>query len=229
MKMSKLFWGLGFLVLAVLLILDATGVLAPMFDYVGGITAWQIIAGVAILAFLLSRLFKGKIVPLFIPLALLFMVFEKNVAFLLGRAGEDIVSNWILLLSALLITVGMAILLPKKKWGFSFFSSDDDKNIGKSKTYYIDCNDFTSKNIENNMGSCTVRFENTSAYKGGGALHVENNMGSLVINVPYEWHVITSVENNMGSFECRKKGTPGGPTIIIEGENNMGSLKINMV
>ncbi|MGM9632654.1 MAG: hypothetical protein ACI3XL_06150 [Eubacteriales bacterium] len=227
--MSKLFWGLGLVVLAVLLVLDATGVLAPIFASVGGITAWQIIAGVAILAFLLSRLFKGNIVWIFIPLSLLFMVFEKNVAFMLGRAGEDIVSNWILLLASLLITMGMAILLPKRKWGFSFFSSDDDKNVGKSKTYYIDCNDFTSKNIENNMGSCTVRFENTSAYKGGGALHVENNMGSLVVNVPHEWHVSTNIENNMGSFDCRKHGDPDGPTIIVEGENNMGSLKINMV
>ncbi len=230
MKMSKLFWGLGFVVLAVLLILDATGVLAPLFAVVGGVSAWQILAGIALAAFIISRLCKGKIAILFIPLALLFMVFEKNVAFLLGRSGPNIVSNWILLLSAFLLTVGMSMILPKKRRGFSCFISDEiDKDVGKSRIYYIDCNDFKFKNIENNMGSCSVRFENPSAYEGGGALHVDNNMGSMVIYVPSDWHISENIDNNMGSFEGSKHGNKNGPTLLIEGDNNMGSLKIKLV
>ena len=71
MKTSKLFWGIGLILLAVLLLLDAVGVIAPLFAAVGGLSVWQLIGGLLLLCFVVTRLVKRRPVEVFVPLALI--------------------------------------------------------------------------------------------------------------------------------------------------------------
>ena len=75
MKTWKIFWGLGFVLAALFLLLDALGVITPFLDVVGGISAAQVICGLFLIAFVISRIIKLKLHEIFIPLALLFMLF----------------------------------------------------------------------------------------------------------------------------------------------------------
>ena len=79
---------------------------------------------------------------------------------------------------------------------------------------------------------CAVYFTNTQEYAGGGILHVDNNMGSMVLYVPAQWQITTSVENSMGSVQQAKPQTPpaqDAPALTIVCENNLGSLLIKLV
>ena len=81
MKTWKIFWGIGLILAAAVLLLDAFGVITPFLDVVGGISAAQVICGLFLIAFVVSRIIKLKFHEIFIPLALLFMLFEAFCAF----------------------------------------------------------------------------------------------------------------------------------------------------
>ena len=164
-----------------------------------------------------------------IPLAALFLVFEKEIAELAGIDGGNLISNWIVVIAAILIFVGFA---------FITFLANDGKKDGKgekiTKTYtsattkYIDCRDFSEETIECNMGACKVFFSNTSEYSGGGTLRLRVNKGSVVVCIPSDWSVEeTNIDNHMGSVKV-DVNTHGGDAkkLRIVGENDMGAIHI---
>lgn len=235
-NMWKLFWGLAFILVAVALVLDALGVLAPFISAFGEISIWAIIGGVALLCFAISQLISGNIGNFFVPLALIFMIFEKNLAFYfqIGDENQNIINNWLLLLVAVLLGIGFSILFSGVKrrkrrhaHGREWSIGDNVKikaNIGSS-VRYIDCDGFKYEEIENDLGSCTVFFENVDKYESGGVLCVDNSLGSIVITVPEGWNVISRIDNSLGSVIVPKPNFDG-PILTITGENNLGSVCI---
>ena len=230
MKTQKLFWGLGLLLAAALIILDVVGVIPTLLSAVGDVSIFTLILGLLLLSYTLLRLFKGRISAIFFPLAFIFMLFEKNVAFLCGLEDSNIVNNWLVLLIALLLHLGFAILLPsrgmrrRKRYAVSC-----EENLLSSSTVYVNCTDFTPNIISNKLGECTVHFQNVDQYKGGQALTVSNSLGSMTINVPVTWTLVTDVDNNMGSIDTPMYSDNGGPILYIKGENNLGNLEIHFV
>ena len=240
-KMWKIFWGLAFILVAVAIVLDALDVFAPFVSAFGEISIWAIIGGGILLCFAVSQLVSGNIGNFFVPLAVIFMIFEENIAHYFGIGDEsgNIINNWLLILVAILLGLGFSILFSGikrrnrhrhagREWNFG-----DDKdcikikgNIGSS-VKYIDCDGFRYEKVENNLGSCTVFFENVDKYVSGGVLSVDNNLGSVVINLPEEWNVISKVDNNLGSLAIPKPKT-GGMTLTVIGDNNLGSVTIKM-
>ncbi len=237
MKFWKIFAGLGLILAAVLLVLDALGIITPIVSVVGEITLFEIVGGLIIIALIIERLIRGKIPSIFLLLAFLFMIFEENIAFVCGITNDNIINNWLVLLVALLLTVGFSILLPSRKrkksrgshgGNIEINGNSAESNLGSS-TIYIDCESFTPSVIENSLGSCSVHFENAESYKGGETLRVENNLGSMVINVPENWIVKSSIENNLGGTHIANGEDKAGPILYIRGENNLGSLTVRYV
>ncbi len=232
----KLFLGLGFILVAVAIVLDALGVFAPFISAFGEISIWAIIGGLLLLCFALSQLFSGNIGNFFVPIALIFMIFEKNLAyyFHIGDENGNIINNWLLLLVAVLLGIGFSILFSgvrrrkrRHAHGREWSIGDNVKvkaSIGSS-VRYIDCDGFKYEEIENDLGSCTVFFENVDKYESGGVLCVDNNLGSTVITVPEGWNVIPKIENSLGSVIAPKPNLDG-PILTITGENNLGSICI---
>ena len=60
MKFWKIFWGFGIILLAVGIILNALGILDPMFSVVGGITVLQAVLALLVLSFIITRIIKNK-------------------------------------------------------------------------------------------------------------------------------------------------------------------------
>jgi len=236
MKMSKWFWGIGFIVAAVLILLDGTGLLLPLSHSLGGVSILSVFLGLLLVAFIITRLIKGRVASIFFPLAFLFLLFEKNLAFVC-RWPTNLINNWLVLLIALLLTIGVAILFPRggrrriayrTVSRFETYGNQAECSLGAS-TVYVDCATMSPCNIENSLGSCRVHFENPNMYAGSGVLYVENNLGSMVIYVPSSWEVKASVENNLGSVSIPPSPVTGGPELSIRGENNLGSLTIKYI
>ena len=226
MKKNNVFWGIILILLAVILVMDASGVSIPLEGSFGEVSILALIGGVLLLAFAISRIVNGKFHEIFFPLAFLVMLFEDNIATYLGREDPNLISNWILILCALLLTIGFSILIPQGGKNFTF---NIGGKCGGSSTVYVDSITFVTENVENNMGACTVHFENADRYTGGGVLNVENNMGSVTVCVPKGWHVVSKIDTNMANTSIPSSGDPNGPTVTITGENNMGSLRVEFV
>ena len=239
MKKKSIFWGLVLICIAVLLILEGVGSGLGIID---SIPVIKIILGVAFVAVLGNELYRLRISHIFFPLAFIFLLFEKEIAGLLSFPSSDIISNWTVLLIALLFTIGSALILPKKKSnGGSDVWIGDEKVYDKDKgfkfkvsgktTKYIDASNFNNEHVENHMGATEVFFENTENYTGGSVLNVENHMGSMTIHIPGDWTVFESIENHMGSINKKQSATSKNSekTINITGECHMGSITIDYV
>lgn len=247
MKTWKIFWGVAFILVAVALILNALGVLASITSPFGEVSVFALAAGLLLLSHTVVQLVKGRIGDIFIPLSLIFMLFEKNIAHVMSLDKEDIINNWLLFGCACLLSLGFSILFSgfkKKKRHFKLvhtFNDDDDDddddhceihhsegNLG-STVKYINCDGFKYESIENNLGSFNVFFENVDKYEGGGVLEIENNLGSMTINVPSSWRIDMKIENSLGGFKKPNDDGADGPTLKIRGENNLGGVTVKYV
>ncbi len=224
------FWGVILILSAVLIILDALG---TGLGFLTGVPAIRIVLGVICAAWAVSELVKLKISHIFFPLAFVFMLFESKIAELIGSKNPDLISNWLLLLCALLLTIGTSIIFKRKpKYDFSAnaeFSSPKKSGFFGNNTQYFDAGDFEKAYVENNMGKTEVLFSNIENYLGKGTLTVENNMGKIVVNVPREWNVYCNIENNMGVVHTPDIINADGKVLNIDGENNMGDVEIKYV
>ena len=236
MKLGKIFWGLGFILLALALLLNAFGVLTPITSAVGEISFIEIVAGLIILSYTIDRIIKGKISKIFVPLSFIFMLFEKNIATLCSLEDENIINDGLLFGCACLLQIGFEIILPKRnRRRFRAVKGDGHKfhrsrSSLKSSVKYIDGETFREEYVENDLGSCVIRFANVEKYAGGGTLHVENNLGSMVVEVPSSWRFVHNIDNSLGSVAADVDGgNPDGPILKIEGENSLGSLVIKYV
>lgn len=225
MKRSRILWGLGFVAVSLLLILNAVGVTLGLPD---GIPIWKIVLSVIFVVCVVNSLIKLKIPEIFFPLTFIVMLFEKEIAGLLGIQDGDIASVWGFLLVALLLTIGSALLLPRR-----LFRKRAKVNIKVNNTrhgnniYYVDCANPVNEHIENNLGACDVFFANPELYDGNGVVSIENNLGSVTVHVPIEWNVISKMENNLGSVEIPKSETvEGAKSIRLVGDNNLGKVSV---
>lgn len=231
MKGWKIFWGLGFILAAVLIVLDAVGVIAPLVGVMGEISVFALLGVLFFLAMIISLCVKGKLSQIFFPLAFIFMIIEKNIAKLCGFESDNIIHNGLVLLIALFLSVGFGMLFSskrrkRKKHGYTVTynindskdNDDNDADYGDaddddkkrqfaaggslgSHTVYVDCKSFCPDIVENNLGACVVHFENVEEYVGNKTLRVDNNLGAMTINVPSSWHVVTSIDNNLGDVK----------------------------
>lgn len=224
MKRTRILWGLGFIAVSILLILNAVGVTLELPE---NFPIWKIVLAAIFTLWALSSLIKLKIPSIFFPLTFVVMLFENEIAELLGIEDGNIASVWGFLLIALLLTIGSALLIPKRLIKKKF-SGHHCKLSKGNNIYYIDCSRPVDESIENNLGACDIFFANPELYDGNGVLRIENNLGSTTIHVPSDWNVISKMENNLGSVEIpRKENELCTKGIVLAGENNLG--KINVV
>lgn len=223
MKKRKIFWGIVIICAAVLILLNAVlGSLDLL--HVSGIPAVRILLGVLCVAWIIDLLFHNDWRVIFYPLACLFILFQKYIAQWVNAPGEKLISNWVVILCAVLLHIGASILFPWK--GTKDLKFGKKNNQFASFSQYIDCAGFTDRKVEVSMGKCVVYFENTDLYPGNATLEVDVNMGQLLIHVPADWAVISEVHNNMGSLYMPPSTGGGGKTLTVTGMNNMGEIRI---
>ena len=227
MTKNKVFWGIIFIALAAVLLLYA---FLPQFS-LGGISLWQIIAGAAILYWLINNLFFGdsirKRLDIFLPLSLLFIVFERNIAHLVGRP-ENFANNWVVLIAGILLTVAVHLLCGKKKSNVTRSSGVRSSKMAAS-VVYIDVLTQKSESVNNRLSDMSVFFQNTDIDTSTDpiTLSVDNKLGNISIHVPENWAVHNRVDNSLGDVSLRSQTASPVRTLIIEGKNRLGEISVN--
>lgn len=241
MKAFKIFLGLAFIAVAVLLILEALGIAVSITGVIGEISFWQVIGGLFLISGIFKLLVSGKFWEIFVPLGFLFMIFERNIAYIAGMESDDIINNWLVFGCSILLSAGFMFILPgrkkkknrKNKSGISVNVNLKDNEFGSAATY-IDCEEFGNtvmeQSVKNKFGALEVRFDNVESYKGGGTLHVDNHFGAVEICVPKSWRIIDNIDVHLGVIDLDNDGDPqDGPTLTIEGDISLGAIDIERI
>ena len=104
---GKLFWGIILIICSVLLVLDSVG---TEMGFLSGLPVFRTIAVIFLLAGALEELSKRDYGGFFFSVAIAFIIYEKQIAKWLSLEDGNIISNWTVLLVALLLTVGFSLL-----------------------------------------------------------------------------------------------------------------------
>ena len=248
---SSIFWGVVLICTAVLLIFNSLGISVGYLDG-GGLPVVRIVLGVLCAAWLITEIVKLRFARIFVPLAFILLLFEGELASMLHVPGKDIYSSWTILLCAALLTAGVSLLTHGRNRHFKIGKDDGTLNVEfsdkteerdnetaehddggditchlSSVTKYIDCTNFTKKQINCDKGSVEIFFENTDRYTGGGELVIANNMGSVEIHIPEDWYTVGDIINSLGSVELPRMTEKSVKPLRISGANNVGSVEIS--
>jgi predicted membrane protein len=235
---KNIFWGILFILIAVALILNALNV---NFGIPDNIPTWKIILSAAFLMGGISEMSKKHYEAIFIPLTVIVMLFEKEIATLLNIEGGDIASTGVFILIAILLTVGTSLIFKHAGFTFTVKSKDGEEIVytgeeAKQKfreiknsvsTIYIDCAEPIDKELEFNMGRVEIFFTNTELYDGNGKINIDCNMTKTTVHVPADWVVDCNMENNLGSIKmsANSSASEQRKTIKFTGENNLGKIE----
>lgn len=231
MKKNRVFSGVLLIAAAVLLLLIA--VFPPLF----GLTTGQIIGSFFCIVLAVYVILNRSVHLIFIPIAVLYVLWEdffiKNL-----HIPEAPLSRWILVAIVILLCAGTRRLLGnsgaryEKPSDCDYVDNGDtphhaaENNVG-SKIRYVDAASLADTRFENNLGKLEIFIQNEENYPGGLTLHLENNLGCLIVHVPASWNVIErNSENQLGDFTIRANSNPNGKTLFIQCENNLGKTMI---
>ena len=246
MKRKNIFWGISLIAVAIFIVVYQMGLISSE------ISIWTIILGILFGCALLDGIISLSFGGIFFPLAFLWALFGE----VIGLPG---VSIWILLLAALLLTIGFSVIFPRKKkdchwekrmenmhqtyesYGAHEVNENEDEQNDKEShvscynkfgatTKYVTSNHFVSANLENHFGEMIVYFDNAQIVGDSAEIHVKTSFGSVQLFLPREWRVENNINVTMGNVEEKNQSkSSGSPLVRLHGEVSLGDLEITYI
>lgn len=206
------FFGIVLIISAVVLILEGAHITVGL-----GLTPLKIVGGVLLLAWLIYEIVRLRFSNIFFPLAFLFILFKANIAVLFKIDNPEFISSWIVLLAALLLTIGFKILIPSK--------SSSNKKLGGS-TVYVDATQLGNYDITDNVGYIQLYITNKEAYTGSGVITISDNVGSINLHIPKEWRVVHTSNDIVGVVSIPENPDAQDKSITLDLHDNVGRIAV---
>lgn len=95
---------------------------------------------------------------------------------------------------------------------------------------YVRSENFTRADLECNFGNLEVHFQGASFNPNGSTIHCESNFANITLYIPRNVNVENRLSATFGSATSDSVFTSSeNPTVIIDGEANMGKIQIRLV
>ena len=234
---KRVFWGLCFIVIAVMIILHQTGVMAVILN------AGKIIIRILALLLLVEGIINKEFGGIFLSLGLFWMTFGEMI-------GLPKVSVWVILLVVLLLTIGFNSIFPKKNKHFHWEKVegyDKSNPVNEHQTItdteengyvdcsnhfgalakYVNCSYFRGASVKNSFGELKVYFDRAYIVTSPVDINLNNSFGELQVFVPKDWNVKLNVSVFAG--DCKNQyhtGNENGPEVRISGSVSFGEIQI---
>ncbi len=234
---KKIFWGILFLLGAAALLIGGLG-------HLEGFSFWTILFSIALLGCLVDGILDRSFGQILFSLAI-FIIINDDFLHL------EAITPWPVLGAALLGTLGLNIIFPKrsgcktpplphhpKNAGFSgrntqeFVSGEEircESAFGYAVKYIVG-RDISRIFLESSFGNLEVYF-NDAVFKDNRAnALIECSFGNMELFVPADWNVITNIKRSLGSMEESGYGNPNGAvTLFLEGSVSFGHVEIHHI
>lgn len=230
---DKIFWGFCFLGGAAALIFSKLGYLTDisiLSVFLTILFLWMFIKGLATLNF-------GEIL---FSVALMACVYAKPL-------GITELTPWTVLGAALLGTIGLNLLFPKKhKWHVhshpqkdeEVIDIPDEEVIHFSNSFggtikYINSDNFKKANLETSFGEMKAYFDNAVIQQGTAQVNIKASFGAMILYIPKTWKIVDNTSVSFGALEIKNPTTceyqEGNPVLYITGEVAFGGAEIYYV
>lgn len=239
MKRSKnVFWGVLFLLGAVTAIVGGMGLIK-------GIGFWTILFGIVLFGIFIEGLVRRSFGQILFSAAFLVILVGKVM-------GGLPISVWLVLGAALMGTIGLNILFPRKYRHMHYIASQSGQSFNEeeynkviegdggevvngevtfgSSSKYITSQCLKKANLEVSFGAMSVYYDNAVLRDNSAATSLEVAFGKLELYIPQNWKVVTNVTSSFGHVEEIGSFNPDGiNTLILVGEVSFGCLEIHYI
>ena len=238
-KRKDLYWGFMFIFLGTTMLLNMFGVFG---DYDIFKIAWTII----VVSYALKSLFDRDFVLASLSAAVIVHINKVQ----LGVSDNIMV----VYAAAIFIGVGLSSLFKGKKKGGRVYvngksynyrqyrkeNSSEDVLEGEQVYYtnnlgenirYVKSDNLKEATIENNLGSSRVYFDNVTFSDQGCSIYVECNLGQIIVYLPKHINLENNITTALGSLKGPSQlySGPDAPTVRINGEVNLGEVRIELI
>ena len=236
MKGKNVFWGIFFIVMAVVVIASKIGILPD-------VGVFSILASIVLLWIALDGIRHRNFYEMIFAAAFLYILDDEP----LGIEG---LTPWTVLVAALLLSTGCSLLFggkKKAKQRIEFEWDTGSKGIGSTSEQcskaqircensfgemirYINSDNFCKAHLENNFGGMKIYFDNAIIQGELADVKIDNNFGGVILFIPKEWNVRNELEHCFGSIsEHGKSLGTSCATLRLRGETNFGNIEIHYV
>lgn len=236
MKNRNWFWGIFFILATIVLI-------ASQFGTFGTVGFWPLLGTILLIALMVSFIMHRGAWGIFIPLALIYMIWQKPL-------GLFYLSPWILIIAGILLTIGFGLLFSRKPshhgngdchGGYRPESkiSEDTNNENRPSinvsfggiTRYLHADALEYANFACSFGSLEVYFDDVTVSPNGAEVVLDCSFGSIKLYIPRNWEVTDQTSSSMGglSFAGATRREEGSPRITLSGKISMGGVEVHYI
>lgn len=233
----NIFWG-------VLFLLGAVAVIASKLGYLQGISFFSVPITIGLAGLLINGILKRCWGQILFSLAFIGIVNAKLL-------GIEKLVPWPLLLAALLGTIGLNMLLPRRRLsgrhhfvegrrqedtvGNDVVEMAGDEAVHYQNSFgsaikYFGYRQLEQAHLESSFGLLEVYFDNAVLKDHAGLVRVEPSFGVIRLYVPAAWKVIIDVNTKCGGVEEIGCCDPAGKEVLtVTGDISFGSLQIHYI
>lgn len=237
MKRKNWFWGLLFLAAAVCIIAFQAGAFVSL-------GFWSIAAAVVLAALCIDSLIDRNFFGVFIPLGLLYLIFEKPFEL-------PVVTFWPLMFAAVLASIGLSILVHgrrhgrkwekewKEHWGGHGRETEekvDGNDVCVKTSFDQSCKYLHADSLEKaylsvSFGKMSVYFDQVQLSPKGAEVFAEVSFGLMALYLPKGWRVEDHTEAGMGAVKYEGHAAPAenAPVLTLGGRASFGNLEIHYI
>lgn len=232
-RFGNWFWGIFFVLAAIFVVASQI----VNFTQVG---FWPILATVALVAVFIQSLIHLNYFGVFLSVALAYMLYQHPLALY-------IISPWLLLLAAVLLSIGFHIIFPKhpNKHRCKRLEGDEYKTVEDiddnnpyvrvsfgSSSKYLHGDSLKTGQLFCNFGALEVYFDQVTLDREGAEIFIDCSCGTVTLFIPRTWRVIDKMHASLGSVKNEsRRANPGDdvPVLTLVGNVSLGAVEIQYV
>lgn len=232
MKKRNVFWGMLFIIAAILIILN-------QFGFFAGISIFKIVVSVFMVGIIIVSIRSISFWGILFPLAVILIMFDEQL-------NITNFTPWPILLTAFLISLGLSLVFNrhsmfvfsingKESFGSNIVNEQDGSVVNCSTTFgecikYVNTENFERANIKCSFGDVKVYFDNAKIPSGKADIYLDVNFGDVNLYIPSTWNVVNEVHAFFGDMDARNNSaTADSPIVTIHGNINFGDTSIIFV
>jgi predicted membrane protein len=236
MRHRDWFWGLFFVAAAVVILISQT----VTFVAVG---FWSILATVLLAVVFISSLTRLNFFGIFISAGLLYKIYQSPFHW-------PFISIWIILLVAVLASVGCEMIFHPHKTGWwnqqhgscKELDGECKENLEGENVYaensfsesckYLHSDNLRKGHFSSSFGKLSIYFDQVTLSPEGAEIYTETSFGTTILYIPAGWRVEKNVRTSFGSVTDlmdSRSAAPDAPVLHIKGDVSFGELEIHPI
>lgn len=226
MKSKNLFWGI-YLILAAMLLIFA------QFNFVENGDLLKLAGFILIIPIMVKSAWHLMFGGVFFPLAIIMIIF--NITYL---------SAWVVLLSALLCTIGFHLVFGCPKFSANFKVTEvNDENFSTvvnstdgdvvdygvnfgSSIKYVNSENFKRANLRCSFGALKVYFDNAKISSDGAEIYIDVSLGAMEMYVPRAWKITNSASVSLAGIEEKGRCDENAVPVKLLGNVSLSGVEI---